>query len=102
MIKLNDLFFWDCLTDSIGIGNSDNKTDIDAKFSIIFDTGTNIIIFPLSIIQKLEANIIDFGCNLKYINEKSYSQLECPYNKRIDIRLTINGNTLIIPKDLIL
>ena len=98
---LNEFTFWDCLTDSVGIQNSNNKIDIEAKFSIIFDTGTNAIIFPLFIFKEIETNIIDFGCNLIYINKKSYSQLECQYNKRVDIRIRINDNILIIPKDII-
>ena len=98
---LNDIFFWGCRADSIGIQDSKNKIDTEAKFTIIFDTGTNIIIFPLSEFKEIETNVTDFGCNLKYISAKSYSQLECPYNKRVDIRITINGNVIIVPKELI-
>ena len=101
-LSLTNMGLWFCIGNSIGIQNSINTLDSKGLFDLMFDTGFNGIILPLLYFKKIENKTKDFGCNVYYNeNNSKQCQLSCPYDKRVDIRIGINDDILIIPKDII-
>jgi DUF2075 family protein len=90
--------YWACQVSSFIIQKSNTTAISNRNFDIIFDTGTNMIMLPLSYYEDLKSDIRKFGCNI-VLNDKYY-QIECSKSNPIEFKFQINGNNLSLPVDL--
>ena len=92
--------FWICEVNSLGLQNSIYKAESNLGNYAIFDTGTNVIMVPLEYYISLKSEISNFGCQSIKAEDQTSIQLVCEEENRIDFRFEINGNVLIVPKDI--
>ena len=90
--------YWACQVSSFIIQKSNTTAISNRNFDIIFDTGTNMIMLPLSYYEDLKSDIRKFGCNI-VLNDNCY-QIECSKSNPIEFKFQINGNILELPVDL--
>ena len=102
LLKFRDQgnIFWGAEMTAFGMVNANYEAEIKKTIIVIFDTGTNFIILPLSYYFNLQTKLNKFGCTIYSEDKKSY-QLKCSKENRVDFKLKINGHIFIIPKETI-
>ena len=98
-IAASNNMFWACEVSSFGFKNSAHEIKSNRRFNIVFDTGTNTMIFPLEYLTDLQNNLNQFNCFTVASQDQTTFQISCPIQSDWpDIILEINGNILKVPK----
>ena len=100
---------WACKLNNFGfiknksIINSDENLFVKANISVIFDTGTNMILLPYDLIIAMKDKIKKYNCIIgsssAYFSEQSFSFIVCfDIDKIPDISLQFDNYILILNK----
>ena len=87
---------WACRISSMSLVNNNTSINASGKYTVVFNTGTNVIIMPLKYLNEIKNNVREFNCSIYQIESESYSQLKCK-DKRSEFQFTINNNVFKIP-----
>ena len=100
-----DKILWTCRLYDFGLISEDNKQNISISYkkSFLFDTGSNTMMLPLSILEKLERQLNRFKCSrttLEHLGNDVYV-IACEEKNLVpNVFIEIGDNYLILDKDL--
>ena len=88
---------WACKMNSMSLSYNNISIDASGKYSVFFDTGTNMIIMPLEYLNKIKNDVSKFDCKINK-NDAGYSLLQCG-NKQPEFKFNIDGYIFKIPNN---
>ena len=91
---------WSCKMNSMSLVNNNISINANGNYSVIFDTGSNFMILPLSYGEEIINDVSKFGCNLFNLGDnvtKSY-HLQCG-SILPDLQFKIDNNIYKIPHE---
>ena len=91
---------WACEMTGMSLKDERNKTiSASGSYSVIFDSGTNVITMPLGYLYDIMNDVSQYGCTVQYSDAtKSSYQLKCG-STLPDFLFTIDYNTYKIPSE---
>ena len=100
-MKNTDYFeknLWACEMTSFSMVNYNKtiKLTSEKKFSILFDSGTNVIFLPLYYLQQISDDLTKLNCYIIKNDIRRY-QILCKGEHLPDFHLVIGGHTFILP-----
>ena len=91
--------FWMCRLNTFGLKSTKASQTFDIGTNVIFDTGTNNIMLPVSVFEIMKGKLSKFNCGY----QESYGsyRIICDLNEYIpDFILNFNGHEFTIPRNI--
>ena len=91
---------WNIQINGFSLKKGNNEFKYSKNCDILFDTSHNYIVLPYEYLDDIKTNLSDIDCSPEEVDD-TYSQLKCLASNDTlpDLRLKINGTTLIIPSN---
>jgi hypothetical protein len=87
---------WACTLNSFGLKNSKAEQTFNVGKAVMFDTGTNNLILPLSVFTQLKNRLKKFNCGYSASSDGSSYKIVCNSDLP-NFTLNFNGYTFTIP-----
>lgn len=96
-----EVLLWACKMNSMSLVNNGISLDVSGSYTVIFDSGTNVIIMPIYYIYKIKDDVYKFGCSIYQSKDSKNSyQLKCSFSDSLPVfQFKIDNNIYKIPNE---